>query len=355
MGRAFIKEDIIYRYMERRHDEGLLKVRRIVKEGSRVNNPKWKPVDSLEPITDTFFPDVDGISLGVRGAMVPAEVKFITSKFAYHKPTDPRNPEYQVQKNLGLCVMVMKHDYMPPGLSAEELDVWEFDYQDFTAFCIDNFTLLLREQLDIEVGRRYLLMHPGQDNFYRKNDAQNIAPAIESGIWCPQTTFTGYDIAPGDRVLFVNSTRGWGAIQQALQNERERLNQGGSRRNWISREANLADGWKLKNLTICEVTSTIMSREEYCDLNQHPRNIKLWNVDPLVGGQRTKWPRVFEFKTLYEFEVDLEMSAIYDRKVGHYLIDKLANFLRLQGRVKIELKIEEYECLLQKIIANSLD
>lgn len=356
MGRAFIKEDIIYRYMEIRSREGLLKVRKVIKEGRRVNNPSWERVNFLQPITDTFFPDVDGISLGKNNAIIPAEVKFITSKFAYHKPTDSRHNEYLFQKSRGLCVMVMKHDYMPNGLSAEELDVWEFDYHDFTAFCIDNFTLLLREQLDDSVGCRYILMHPGSENFYRKNDQQKIKPAIESGIWCPQTTFTGYDIAPGDRVLFVNSTRGWGPIQRPFLDERERLNQAGSRRrNWISRVPELVDDWKLKMFTICEVTSTIMSREEYCDLHKLPRETQLWNDDPLEGGNRVKWPRVFKFKTLYKFDINMKMSEIYDTNYGHTLVDKLTDFFRQSGAAHIVLDNQEYECFLQKIISNTQD
>ena len=228
MGRSFINEHIIYRYMEVRFREGLLKVRRVVEKGRRVNNPSWKQVSRLDPITDTRFPDVDGISLGKNKSMIPAEVKFITSKFDYHNQRGTNYNSYLLQKNLGLCVMVMKHDYMPRGFSDEKLDVWEFDYHDFTAFCIDNFTHLLREQLDDSVGCRYILMHPGQKNFYRKSPTQKIPPAIESGVWCPQTTFTGYDIAPGDRVLFVNSTRGWGSIQPAFLAERERLGKKGS-------------------------------------------------------------------------------------------------------------------------------
>jgi len=353
MGRAFVDEHIIYRYMMMRIDENQLRIRKVIDAGSLVTNPCWIKVQRLAPITDTRFPDINQISLGARNAMVPAEVKFITSKFGYHKPTDPNYQNYLIEKANGLCVIVLKHDHMPSAFSAELLDVWELDHEDFSAFCRTNFHQLLDRQLDIKKGKKHILMAPGPKNFYRKQGMQ-ILPAIESGIWCPQNALTGYQLAENDIVLFIRFKGGSSrTVQPPHRAELARLAQGGRKRNWLNQppaNTTLAN-WRILDLTVCEVTSRIRSREEYCDIKQIPRNQKLWHNDPLYpSGVREMWPRVFEFKTLNHYQLDVNIKDLYDNKIGHSLTNTLSVFLSQGGKNYFVLERDEYEYLLQRII-----
>ena len=217
--------------MRMRFNDKQLKVRKVISQGKPVYNPSWINVHGFVPPESTRFPDIDEISFWPHKKMVPAEVKFKTAKLDYHNPSDSNYDNYLEQKKLGLCVIVLKHDHMPSRMSAEQLDVWELDYHDFSAYCRDNFTQLLERQLDISIGNRYLLMAPGRRNFYRNSSRQQIPPAIESGIWCPQSRLTGYDIAPGDRILFI-SFRGANSVilQPIWRAELLRLDKGGSKR-----------------------------------------------------------------------------------------------------------------------------
>jgi len=129
--------------MRMRFNDKQLKVRKVISSGKLVYNPSWINVHRFVPPDSTRFPDIEEISLGPHNKNVPAEVKFTTSKFDYHKPTNINYTNYIFQKQLGLCVIVLKHDHMSVGMSAEQLDVWELNYNDFSAYCRDNFTQLL--------------------------------------------------------------------------------------------------------------------------------------------------------------------------------------------------------------------
>jgi len=165
-------------------------------------------------------------------------------------------------------------------------------------------------------------MAPGSNNFYKNTTGHAIRPAIESGIWCPQSKFTGYDIAPRDRILFISFKGANSTILQPIwKAECLRLIQGGSKRNWVKRAPALKN-WIINRLTICEVTSTIQSREEYCDRKKLNRNTQLWADDPIspTSSNRDKWNRVFEFKKLFDFNVEAKLIDIYDRRARAFTI-----------------------------------
>jgi hypothetical protein len=109
--------------------------------------------------------------------------------------------------------------------------------------------------------------------------------------------------------------------------------------------------WIINRLTICEVTSTIQSREEYCDRKKINKNTQLWvrdRISPTTG--KRDWSRVFEFKKLFDFIVKAKLIDIDDRGDGHILVDQLSSFLSQGGRNRFILDIKQYEYLRQKII-----
>ncbi|SVD20478.1 uncharacterized protein METZ01_LOCUS373332, partial [marine metagenome] len=268
-----------------------------------------------------------------------------------HNSGHRSHQQYLQEKANGLIVISLKHDYMPRGFSSEKLDVWELDYSDFSSWCRINFDLLLARQMNVHSGnRRVYLMMPGSKNFHPvSNKSQTVPPAIQSGIWCPQTTYTGYDLAEGDIILFMRM-RGCNSIivQPPYILERNRLASGGSRRNWLSR-TNSLHPWRILDIHICEVSSEILSREEYCDINSIARSTQLWVDDSKQSG-KWRWDRVFEFKHKKQINCNIEVSKLYNRQVGHKLVFTLADFLRQAGANRFEIDNDEYVYLLQKLI-----
>ena len=350
MAKAFLDEHVVHNYMVKRFDEGKLRMKKVIVKGMVVRKPNWVPVKHLS-YRNTLFPDFEEIKLG-NGSVVPAELKFSTSSFDYHKTGHRSHQQYIDEKANGLIVISLKHDHMPTGFSAEELDVWELDYSDFSSWCRINFDLLLARQMNVHSGsRRVYLMMPGSKNFFPvSSNQQSVPPAIKSGIWCPQTTYTGYDLAEGDVILFIR-IRGCNSriVQPPYLSEKNRIAQGGSKRNWVSRDTTLQP-WKILDIHICEVSSEILSREEYCDMNSIPRSTQLWVEDPEANGA-WRWGRVFEFNHIKQINCEIPVSNLYDRNIGHNLVFTLADFLRQAGANRFEISNDEYVYLLQKLIA----
>ena len=342
-----IKSDLIKGF-----DEGKLRMRKVIDRGTIVRKPSWHVVKHLS-YRNTLFPDFEEIRFG-NGPIVPAELKFSTSSFGYHNISHRSHRQYLDEKKNGLIVVSLKHDHMPRGFSSEKLDVWELDYSDFSSWCRINFDLLLGRQMNVHSGnRRVYVMMPGSKNFYPvSKKLQTVPPAIESEIWCPQTTYTGYDLAEGDIVLFVKM-KGCNSVivQPHYISEGERLASGGSRRNWVSRNPPL-NQWRIADIHVCEVTSEIMSREEYCDINSLDRSTQLWVQDPQNDG-KWRWDRVFEFENIKQINCNVEVAKLYNRQIGHNLVFTLADYLRQAGGNRFEINNDEYIYLLQKLIPES--
>lgn len=320
--------------MNIRFDEKNLRLRRIVEGGKLISNPKWKAVKGLEPIVDTRFPDVKGISLGKRNHLVPAEVKYRTSKFDYHSKSKFRE-EFEIFKSKGGCVIVLAHDYMPKNLSEEALDVWEIDFDDFTTFCRENFSRLLNRQIRGSIGQRYWIMYQGP-NF---NQNQPIEAARESKIWCPTNNMSGFDLAEGDRVIFVK-TRGASGfkVQPAYHNYKSDFEQNGRRKNWPKE----VKSWILEEVYIAEVKSAIYSREEYCAIKKIQYEKQLWNNDKFDSetNRWTQWTRVFEFRKVSSASVNKPVFECFSKSSAPF-IDQMTESFCYSGTSR-ELSAEQY-------------
>lgn len=97
-----------------------------------VKRERWRKVAELKPIVGTAFPDIELIRLAGSATEFPAEVKFTTSLFDYHKKDSSR---FKIFRDRGGALIVLSHDYIPSGLERHEIDVYEIDQVDFTTFC----------------------------------------------------------------------------------------------------------------------------------------------------------------------------------------------------------------------------
>jgi hypothetical protein len=300
---SFIHEYSIYEYMNIRFDQNDLKIRNVVNQGRIVHNPKWERVTSMEPIVDTAFPDIKSISLGTVSRNRPAEIKFISSKFHYHK-THPN--EYSTFKKANGCIVVMRHDHLPKGLT-DPIDVWELSIDDFSSFCRENFSRLLNRQIQSSYGQRVWIMYQGP-NFNNKG----VAPsARDSGIWCPTEAMTGFDLSPGDRVIFVKTS---GAATQYVQPPYLAYERGQTKSvNWTTGVTQ----WMIDEIFIAEVVSPIFSRAEYCAKEKIPLSTQLWNNDTKKNGQ-WRWDRVFEFKKVSSAQPQKSASLIHNKSTSKF-------------------------------------
>jgi hypothetical protein len=82
---SFWHEWVIYDYILTRNEERTLHFKQIIASGKLLGKPKWIKVDKILPITGTTFPDIQAIKLKGDNNFRPAEVKFTTSLFNYHK------------------------------------------------------------------------------------------------------------------------------------------------------------------------------------------------------------------------------------------------------------------------------
>lgn len=280
---SFLHETVIYEYMMHRNAEGQLRLRMVVRDGRLEMKERWFKVNYLQEIRDTFFPDVKnfiikGDSKGER----PAEVKFVTSAFNYHKSKQHKD-SYKNFSDRNGCLIVLKHDFLIDEIN---MDVFELDEIDFISFVKENFIRFLNRQLRVHNFRKVWIMIQSK-NFYE--GAHGVLPACESGLWCPTDNLTGFDLAVGDKVLFIRTR---GASKQNV--------------NKYWSHGQIYDKWILSQIWIGEVTSPIKSREEYCQTRGRNMYDPLWYDETEVGRndkritQRKttglRWKRVFEFK-----------------------------------------------------------
>ncbi|WP_163536363.1 hypothetical protein [Gracilibacillus sp. YIM 98692] len=278
--KAFLHERVIYEYLEYRTKQNKLYLYKTFSKGKRVLKRALFKVNMIKPI-ETSFPDINEMLFEGTNRVRPAEVKFLTSLFDYHK-IDKYDREFNKFKKENGCIIVLKHDLLPNGLINKfKVDIYEIDIEDFRAFVIENFNRLIQKQLQNRDNKYQKIWLTSQvNNFYHHYRTYPVKPARLSGIWCPTNNLTSFDLAKGDKILFVKSG-GEFQIKQKLN------------KYWKDQNA-IYPNWKLQKLFVGKVTSPIMSREEYCDIHGIDPSIPLWNDEYKSG--KTKWTRVFSFE-----------------------------------------------------------
>ncbi|HEX8231580.1 MAG TPA: hypothetical protein VF826_20050 [Chloroflexia bacterium] len=284
----------------------------------------WKEVRTLESITGTSFPDIKNIHLSGDANSRPAEVKFTTSLFNYHREGASRSKfeDFALRKGF---ILVVKHDSLPVGIdTGYDIDVYEIDSSDFIAFCRENFARLLNRQIKERSGSKVWLMYQGPN--FNQGDA-TVRPARDSFLWCPTENLNIFDLAIGDRILFVKTS---GASTQKVQ------------ASFLA--SNLISTWKLREICVCEVSSRIRSRYDYCHLEQIPFDRKLWKNDPR-NGTNWRWNRVFKFRIVSTITGDLPIRTLYDIQGTRAFASALAETFTY-GRSR-EISLDNYVGLLE--------
>jgi hypothetical protein len=296
---SFIHEWIIYDYVLARAEEKTLRLKHVISSGKLLGKPKWVKVEEVLPITGTTFPDIQGIKLKGQNSFRVAEVKFTTSLFNYHLDPKYRDKFVEFTKSKGF-ILVASHDHLPNNVLIElypDVDVFEIEVEDFVAFCRENFSRLLNRQIKAHSSTRVWLMYQGP-NFNEGGD--KILPGRQSMIWCPTENLNGFDLAPGDRILFYK-TQGLDRIK--LQNG-------------LLKEKTMNPKWILKEIYVAEVKSKIFSRAEYHQYKNHSGQKQLWKNDPPLG-KGFRWNRVFEFVNIKVIKVEVSMSMLYANPHSH--------------------------------------
>jgi len=295
---SFLHEWVIYDYLIARSNEGTLRFKQIISLGKLLGKPKWVKVEENIQITGTSFPDVKSIKLKGITITRPAEIKFTTSLFNYHRDAKSADKFIAFVSNGGF-ILVLAHDYLPTSGLLEkyaQIDVFEVELEDFISYCRENFSRLLNRQIKAHNTTRIWIMYQGP-NFI--NGSKEIPRAKESLRWCPTENLNGFDLAPGDRILFIKTS---GIDTQKLQK-------------MFLEEKIIHPKWFLQGIYIAEVTSKIFSRLEYCQHKKIPLEKALWLQDPFKDGIR-RWARVFEFKKIKSIERPINLLDIYQNSLG---------------------------------------
>lgn len=330
---SFIHEWTIYDYLMARYDEGNLRLKNVIHNGQLLGRSKWTRVDRLDPITSTGFPDIESIKLKGNKTSRPAEVKFSSSNFKYHSsPKAVSN--YQKFKSDHGFILVLHHDHLPSGLVDDypDIDVYEVDQSDFISFCRENFVRLLNRQIKLHTESKIWIMYQGP-NF--NHGDKYTKPARNSKIWCPTENLTGYDLAIGDRVLFIKTI-------------------GGSRidvQNKYLKENVIYEKWNLTEIYIAEVASKIFSRSEYQQYSKKSIEQKLWLNDDQKENGTWRWNRVFRFKEISSIEPELAMRLLFNNiRSREFVVKALEAFCYGKSR---ELSLKDYQNVLEVIASNN--
>jgi hypothetical protein len=297
--KAFLQERIIYEYMEYRANQGNLVMYQVMQNGALKGKKTKVYVPKLDPI-ETSFPDINWMNIkDEKGKNYgrPAEIKFISSEFNYHKDKTYAD-SYLKFKNEKGCLIVLKHDTTPNGLLTDyNIDIYELDYQDFVSFVYENFHRLLHKQLINREGDslKYWIMSQ-TTNFYKNYKTYPVRPANESHIWCPTDNLSSYDLAKKDKIIFIKFG-GKFQIKQDVQS---------AWRNYHDIDSN----WILQQLWVGEITVPIMNRKEYCDLQGINFSEPLWN-DEVKSNK--KWPRVFQFKKERVINCNIKLKELHTK------------------------------------------
>lgn len=320
---SFLHEWVVYEYLMARFYEKTLRLKIKVKSGQLQLREKWKKVTNLKPITGTRFPDVESITFSGSNAEVPAEVKFTTSLFNYHLKDAT---QFEPFTNMNGVIIVLSHDYVPAGLKNRNIDVYEIDQIDFVAFCRENFVRLLNRQIRRHTETKVWIMYQGP-NF--NQEGAGIRPARESGIWCPTENLSGFDLAEGDRVLFVKTL---GSSTQDVQS--------------AYLKNRIPKNWLLEEVYVGELTSTIYSRSEYCTIRGIPQTEKLWLKDNIRNND-WRWNRVFEFEKVSVLRPKIQIRRLSEnQKLMNLVLAVTESFCYNRSR---EITLEEYRDFLEYI------
>jgi len=321
---SFLHEWVIYDYLMNRYDEGTLRIKCRIMDGILLRREKWYKVEELQPITSSDFPDIKLIQLKGINKTMPAEIKFTTSLFGYHKGQHYKDSFDKFIQKKGF-ILVVNHDYIPKGLE-NKISVFELDKPDFISFCRENFTRLLNRQIKMHSETKVWIMYQGP-NFSEMAD--NIKSGRESKIWCPTENLTSFDLATGDRILFVKTK---GASTQNVQ------------RNYL--DGKILSAWRFSEMWIGEITSTINSRREYCQIKKFPYSTQLWKNDPKKNNS-WRWNRVFSFKKIKAIKIDLSMNELYKNKQTKDFVEAVVEaFCYNKSR---EIPLEQYRNVLEYI------
>ena len=327
---SFLHEWVIYDYVMARSEEGTLRFKQIISSGKLLGKPKWLRVDKIAPITGTAFPDIQSIKFKSGDFFRPAEVKFTTSLFNYHNGSKYQEKFQQFVNQKGF-ILVASHDYLPDNKlisSFPNLDVFEIEMEDFITFCRENFSRLLNRQIKAHTTTRVWLMYQGPNFNHGSGD---ILPARESLLWCPTENLTGFDLAPGDRVLFYKTS---GVSRQIVQKQ-------------FHTENIIHEKWNLDEIYIAEVKSKIFSRYEYHQYKKLSLSKKLWKLDPEKSND-WRWNRVFEFKKIKSITIKKTMQELDNNSQGKAFVQKAFEAF-CYGRSR-EISLRDYRNLLEVLL-----
>jgi hypothetical protein len=320
---SFIQEWTIYDYLNNKFLENTLRLRCILKNNKLIRTEKWTKVKYFEPISGTDFPDIKEIKLEKDKKNRPAEIKFSTSLFNYHRDNKYQSNYKKFKKNNGFLI-VLSHDQLPKEFE-NNIDVYEIDKNDFIVFCKENFDRLLDRQLKKHTQTKVWIMYEGPNfNLF----TEKIKSARQSNIWCPSENLNGFDLTNGDRVLFIKVA---GASRQDVQN------------NYYA----VKDKWFLDEIVITEVTSKILSRYEYCQLNNIDFSEQLWVNDEYTEKKLWRWNRVFEFKVLKVLNNKILFSKFNNKNTKLFIETIREVYCYQRSR---ELALNEYKIFLEQLL-----
>jgi hypothetical protein len=292
------------------------------------NTKKYK-VKSLKQISGTKFPDYDEIVFEKENIIRPAEIKFITSKFNYHK--DPKYKsdylKFINQKGFIICV---KHDELPQGIDlSSKIDIFQIDYFNFIEYCKENFSLLFSRQIDLHVHKNIWLMY-ASSNFY--DEINNIKPAVITKRWAPSQNLGNLEIGIGDIILLFKC---------------KGINRITSQKYFLENKRTPHPELVISNLNILKVTSNIFSREEYCIKNKFDFNDYLW-PDEIKNGP--KWKRIFDFDIIKKIEQPISLSDLYKSSEKSKIISTFFCEVFQSPNLGRKIEEEDYVNLLEYLI-----
>lgn len=329
---SFIHEWMLYEYMINKYNEGTLRLKYVVMNGKISLKTKYVKVIELGNISNTDFPDITSIKIEGDQYNRVSEVKFITSKFEYHKKKY-KEGSYTYSEFLDDrgCIIVLAHDEMPLDLN-DPIDVFELEQEDFVSYVRENLSRLLNRQMRKSSYNKIWIMYQGP-NFVK--GTEKIKPAKESGKWCPSENLTGFELGLGDTVIFIRTK---GCRFQDLTTDK-------------------IHKWKLQDIFISKVTLSIMSREHYCQYKGISENSILWYDETEQGKKDTKirirknkekfrWKRVFEFKKEDEFN----NLGLYMEDMPSYLGEFKEKCIKaFKNHISSEIDTDEFLRLLQYV------
>lgn len=329
---ALLHEYAIYQYMMQRFQEGRLKLHPILLDGDFYTKIKYFfDVTQLDTITDTKFPDIKGICIkGCNDSKkIPAEVKYRSSLFNYHKDKKYRVMYNEFKKQDG-CLIVYKHDLLPPKLYSDyKINIFELDQKDFVVFVKENFDRLFFEQVQDKNHSNIWMFYQGRESNFNKGFG-NIPSARELGLWCPKKLISPFQLTIGDKILFIKTGGISGQKLGAFYNSGK----------------NYHPLWFLDEIYIAKVISPILTREEFCLKNKNYRyDSPIWGEEKKLN--LIKYNYVFKFeeeKIFSNLNINLNDFSINNKD----FVNKLFNLFIRQN--EIEISKDEYLHVIESIL-----